>query len=143
MHCVPLIYFCTERPGNIATFKRLPMTGKKESRCTYPRFINDAEGNLLFMYRDGGSGVIVLDEETLETTSRKVTVQPEYARELQRPTIDFKGIRVKLANDLVLPPDDTTKYVLRWETLGANHDRPRQPPLPPASELKLIRLTRN
>jgi hypothetical protein len=338
MHCVPLVYFRTEEPGNITTFKRLPMTGEKESRCTYPRFIDDADGNLLFMYRDGGSGngrryynqydvesrtwlrfletplfeghgrrnayphgpkqmadgrfhvawvwretpdcatnhdlsyarssdlknwetavgqpvdlpltleqtelivdpvpvdggiingcehlfldsnerpiisyhkldeeghmqiyvarfengkwrrraitdwkknitfggggampfigirisglsevtpgtlsigyrhrdygsgTIVLDEETLATTSREVTVRPEYPGELQRPTIDFEGIRVKLAGDLGAPPNSDTKYVLRWETLGANHDRPRQPPLPPPSELKLIRLERN
>jgi hypothetical protein len=28
-------------------------------------------------------------------------------------------------------------FALRWETLGANRDRPRQPPLPPASMLRL------
>jgi len=29
MHCVPLIYFRTETPGDITTLKKLPMTGKK------------------------------------------------------------------------------------------------------------------
>ncbi len=56
MHCVPLIYFRTQTPGDIATFERLPMTKKEEQRCTYPRFLQDADGNLVFMYRSGGSG---------------------------------------------------------------------------------------
>ncbi len=56
MHCVPLIYFRTRIPGDITTFERLPMIGKDETRCTYPRFLNDREGNLLFSYRAGRSG---------------------------------------------------------------------------------------
>jgi hypothetical protein len=31
---------------------------------------------------------------------------------------------------------------LRWQTLVANHDRPRKPPLPPPSVLQLIKLER-
>jgi len=34
------------------------------------------------------------------------------------------------------------KYILRWETLGAHHNRPRKPPLPPASTLQLLKLER-
>jgi len=56
MHCVPLIYFRTQTPGDATTFQREAMTGKQENRCTYPRFLKDADGNLLFMYRNGGSG---------------------------------------------------------------------------------------
>ncbi len=56
MHCVPLIYFRTKKPGDITTLKRMPMTGNDEGRCTYPRFLNDANDRLIFHYRDGGSG---------------------------------------------------------------------------------------
>jgi len=57
MHCVPLIYFRTSRPGDITTFKRIAaMTGANENRCTYPRFMRGADGALVFHYRDGGSG---------------------------------------------------------------------------------------
>ena len=56
MHCVPLIYFRTDTPGDITTLKRLAMTGKKEERCTYPHFLRDADERLVFHYRDGGSG---------------------------------------------------------------------------------------
>jgi hypothetical protein len=337
MHCVPLIYFRTEKPGDIATFERLTMTGQEEQRCTYPRFLNDADGNLLFTYRSGssgngrrfynaydvqtktwsrfldcplfegrgkrnayplgpvkgpdgyfhvvwvwrdtpdcatnhhlsyarsrdlkrwetaggksvdlpltlqqqelwvdpippgggiingceklafdssgrpmisyhkldedghmqiyvsrfeegrwqrhcltdwdkritfsgggampfigisvtaltlvepgvlaigyrhrdyGSGRIFLDQSRLEPIEREVVVPREYPRSLSKPTISFEGIRVKLAKDLGGGDDENTRYVLRWETLPANRDRPRQPPLPPASTLSLVTLER-
>ena len=40
MHCVPLVYFRMEKPGDIQTFKRVTkMVGSEEKRATYPRFI--------------------------------------------------------------------------------------------------------
>ena len=338
MHCVPLIYFRTEKPGDITTFKRHQMTGQEEQRCTYPRFLNGADGNLLFTYRSGGSGNgrrfynvydadakgwvrfldtplfegegkrnayphgpvkgpdglfhvvwvwrdtpdcatnhhlsyarsrdlkhwdtaagetvdlplmleqsalcvdpispgggiingcerlafdsacrpvisyhkldedghiqiyvtrfrdgqwhrhpitmwnkniafggrgampfigirisgltrlesdmfgityrhrdygsgrIILDEETLHPVERNVAVPSEHPKELTRATTPFEGISVKLAHDVGNPDESDTKYVLRWETLGAHQDRPRKPPLPPASMLKLVRLQRD
>jgi hypothetical protein len=337
MHCVPLVYFRTQKPGDITTFERLPMTGEEENRCTYPRFLTDSEGNLLFTYRSGGSGNgrrffnryhvdtrtwtrfldtplfegegrrnayprgpskgpdgryhvvwvwrdtpdcatnhhlsyarsrdlkdweaadgtpvrlpltvgqealcvdpipsgggiingceslafdsqerptiayhksdenghmqiyvarfedgewnirrvtewekeikfsgggampfigislgrlarlkpdlfiihyrhrdygtgrIVLDEATLRPVEREVTISRQFPRELMKPTIDFEGIGMRIAADLGGSEDADTKYVLRWETLGAHHDRPRQPPLPPASRLELVELKR-
>lgn len=56
MHCVELIYFRTKQAGDLSTLQRLPMTGKKETRCTYPKFLRDADNRLVFKYRDGGSG---------------------------------------------------------------------------------------
>ncbi len=337
MHCVPLIYFRTQTPGDITTFQRLPMTDQEEQRCTYPRFLNTADGQLLFMYRSGssgngrrfinaydvqsktwkrfldtalfegegqrnayprgpiqgpdgrfhvvwvwrdtpdcatnhhlsyarsrdlkhwenaagdpvslpfllehsqvwvdpipsgggiingceslafdaqnrptiayhkrdengnmqiyvarfeqgrwerraltdwdkpipfggggampfigislsnltrlesglfyvnyrhrdyGSGRIVLDPSTLEPTDQAVSIPVEYPHELGRSTIDFPGVRIKTASDVGESPDPAVKYLLRWETLDANHDRPRQPPLPPPSTLQLIELAR-
>ncbi|NLF68486.1 MAG: hypothetical protein GX575_05445 [Candidatus Anammoximicrobium sp.] len=337
MHCVPLIYFRTAKPGDVTTFERCPMTGQEEQRCTYPRFLNDADGNLLFMYRSGasgngrrfynvydvrmkswsrflnsplfegegrrnaypqgpikgpdglfhviwvwrdtpdcatnhhlsyarsrdlkhwetaageavalpltlaqsqlcvdpvpagggiingcerlafdkdcrpiisyhksdkrghmqiyvtrfengqwrghpvtawtksvsfggrgampfigirisgldkvesglfsityrhrdyGSGGLVLDEETLRPVQRTVAVAAEFPKALTKPTIAFDGLSVRLAHDLGSLDDSHKKYVLRWETLDAHHDRPRDPPLPPASTLKLVELQR-
>jgi hypothetical protein len=57
MHCVPLVYFRTMRPLDIQSFTRLTsMVGEKEKRCTYPHFFRGARGELVFTYRDGGSG---------------------------------------------------------------------------------------
>ena len=56
MHNVPLIYFRTTSPRDISTFERQGMTGQDEQRCTYPKFVEGADGQLLFTYRSGGSG---------------------------------------------------------------------------------------
>jgi len=57
MHCVPLIYFRTQQPEDIHSFERVPaMVGRNENRCTYPRFLTGAQGELIFTYRDGSSG---------------------------------------------------------------------------------------
>lgn len=57
MHCVPLIYFRTAEPVDIASFQRVPsMVGSEENRCTYPRFLRGSQRELIFTYRDGSSG---------------------------------------------------------------------------------------
>ena len=55
---MPLVYFRTTRPYDITSFQQIPgMVGhNEEHRCTYPRFIRGATGELLFTYRDGRSG---------------------------------------------------------------------------------------
>ncbi len=96
-----------------------------------------------YRHRDFGSGWIVLDEETLRPVEREVAVDAdEYPKDLLKPTIAFEGMGVKLAGDAGEADGPDTKYVLRWETLSANYDRPRKPPLPPASALKLLKLQR-
>ena len=57
MHCRPLVYFRTERPGDVASFRQFPaMVGRNEERCTYPHFLHAPQGDLIFTYRDGRSG---------------------------------------------------------------------------------------
>lgn len=56
MHKVPLIYFRTQKPGDITSLKRESMTGKNESGVTYPNFFTDKQNRLIFSYREGGSG---------------------------------------------------------------------------------------
>ncbi len=57
MHCVPLIYFRSRRPYDVTSFQRIPgMVGRNEGRCTYPRFLRGTAGELIYVYRDGGSG---------------------------------------------------------------------------------------
>jgi hypothetical protein len=101
---------------------------------------NDDYFCLNYRHRDYGSGRIVLDQATLQPVDRQLQIPAGLPRALSRPTIDFPGIRVKTAPDSGNNADSETDYLLRWETLDANHDRPRQPPLPPASVLHLIEL---
>jgi len=58
MHCVPLFYMRTTRPLKARSLERVAnMVGpRRERRATYPVFIRGAEGELVFRYRDGGSG---------------------------------------------------------------------------------------
>jgi hypothetical protein len=57
MHGVPLVYFRSAQPLDIREMEPLHrMTGGREKRVTYPRFIRGPGGALLFTYRDGGSG---------------------------------------------------------------------------------------
>lgn len=57
MHCVPLIYFRSEKPLEAASLRRVEaMTGDREQRVTYPVFLHDRAGRLVFRYRDGRSG---------------------------------------------------------------------------------------
>ena len=57
MHNVPLIYFRSEKPLDVESLVRIPnMTGENEERCTYPQFFIRPNGELVFTYRDGGSG---------------------------------------------------------------------------------------
>jgi hypothetical protein len=57
MHNNPLLYFRTRDTGDITTFERIAtMTGRDEERVTYPIFFRDAAGELIFTYRNGGSG---------------------------------------------------------------------------------------
>ena len=57
MHADPLVYYRTRTPFDLSTLERLDrMTGVREVRTTYPRFFQNASGDLCFRYRDGGSG---------------------------------------------------------------------------------------
>ena len=61
MHTSPLVYFRSRHPlrepFTTDSFEPLHhMTGDQERRVTYPRFLHDAAGDLVFMYRYGSSG---------------------------------------------------------------------------------------
>ncbi|MFC4871079.1 BNR repeat-containing protein [Negadavirga shengliensis] len=57
MHVHPLTYFKGTKPYDITSLEQVwEMTGSNETRCTYPKFMTTEEGDLVFHYRDGGSG---------------------------------------------------------------------------------------
>lgn len=68
-HGHPLRYCRSQAPGSLELTDRMPMTGKKEGRVTYPEFYRLPNGNLLFFYRDGGSGRgdIMMNHYNVET----------------------------------------------------------------------------
>ena len=54
-HNNPLRYCRSVQPGSLE-LTDMPMTGKFERSLSYPEFYKMPDGNLLFFYRDGGSG---------------------------------------------------------------------------------------
>jgi hypothetical protein len=80
MHGAPLVYFRSEQPLNAASLRQCSaMTGERERRMTYPVFLRDRDGRLIFRYRDGGSGngddlYNVYDEKT--RSWRRLLAQP-------------------------------------------------------------------
>lgn len=55
-HNNALRYARSVRPGSLELTDKLAMTGRDEGSVSYPEFHRLPDGNLLFLYRDGGSG---------------------------------------------------------------------------------------
>lgn len=89
-----------------------------------------------FSNRQEGNGRWVLDPATLKPID---TLPPAktYPPELSNVESDFPGMRVNLRGDTGSSPD-ARRFAIRWETLGANRDQPRDPPWPEPSPLRLI-----
>ena len=86
MHVNPLVYFRTERPGDIRSLHRIPaMIGSQEDRCTYPRFLRGPDDVLLFTYRDGSSG------RGNQIYNRYDVAEQRWHRLLDRPLLDGEG----------------------------------------------------
>lgn len=55
-HNHPLRYVKSTAPGSLELTQKMQMTGAHEESVSYPEFYKMANGNLLFLYRDGASG---------------------------------------------------------------------------------------
>ena len=120
MHVVPLVYFRSEKPYDVTSMKEIDrMTGEREQHCTYPKFLKNRNGELIFNYRDGHSGggdqiYNIYDEKT--QTWKRLTDQP---------LADGQGERNAYFLDPVLGPDGWFHITWVWrETYkcDTNHD---------------------
>ncbi|KAA3439580.1 BNR repeat-containing protein [Rufibacter hautae] len=68
-HNNPLNYARSVRPGSLQMTDKMPMTGQREKVVSYPEFYRLPKGNLMFFYRDGGSGQgnLVINSYDLKT----------------------------------------------------------------------------
>jgi hypothetical protein len=82
-----------------------------------------------------GGGTWLIDPETLRAIGKveRETIPPS----LGKVEGTFPGLGVRFNEDSSQNNVTDTRYVLRWETLGANRDQPRPPPYPPASQLRV------
>jgi hypothetical protein len=90
-----------------------------------------------------GSGMLQIDEATLTHIKNPIRVIPDYPSALGRVESDFTGVEIRRSGDLSRSTDDEVRYILQWETLDANRDKPRDPPLPSPSTLRLHKLILN
>jgi len=99
------------------------------------------EGQLVQDYNHAkyGNGCWLLDEETLKPVGECSQSSP-YPDSLLKPESAFPGMSVKWAGDLGESGEPGVRYVLRWETLGPNRDRPREGKLPSPSKLRVYKL---
>ncbi len=87
MHVHPLTYFRSTEPNDITTLvQEMKMVGLNENRCTYPHFMVNKEGELLFHYRDGGSG------DGNEIYNIYSCESKSWSRMLDVPLTDGKGL---------------------------------------------------
>lgn len=108
MHAVPLVYFRMEKPDDIASLKQFPMTGREEDRVTYPKFLTDPAGRLLFNYRDGGSG------RGNHIYNRYDPATRTWSRLLDKPLLDGEGARSAYPSGPSLEPDGWYHMLWVW-----------------------------
>ena len=120
MHCDRLLYFRTARPWDAGSFQKVnEMTGRNESRCTYPQFMTGADNALIFHYRAGrsGSGNEIYNVYDLASKT--------WRRLLDTPLTDGEGRVNAYFHGPLLGPDGYFHLCWMWRDHGGcetNHD---------------------
>ncbi len=97
------------------------------------------ELRLRFGHVKFGSGEWVIDEDSLgvlRTEPAPLTVP----RSLWKLESKFPGMQIRTATDAEPSPIPRQRFILRWETLPANRDKPRDKPWPEPSMLRVVEL---
>jgi hypothetical protein len=117
-HNKPLHYARAVRAGSLELGPPERMTGLREERVTYPQFYTLANGDLLFVYRDGqsGNGDVLLDRYDVRRRAWRV---------VQHPLIAGEGKRNAYVNLLAI--DQRGGWHLSWvwrdsPDVASNHD---------------------
>ncbi len=120
MHVVPLIYFRASKPYDVTSLKRISsMVGKNERRVTYPHFLKNKDKELIFTYRDGGSGNGNNFYNIYDTATGK------WRRLLEQPFTDGEGLMNAYNHGPVEGPDGWFHMSWIWRDTPAaetNHD---------------------
>lgn len=120
MHNVPLIYFRTTEPLDITTFEQVSsMVGSNEQSATYPEFFRGPQGDLIFAYRDGGSGDGNHIFNIYDTASRS------WRRLFDTPFTDGQGLYNAYPVGPIQGPDSLFHLVWVWRDTpdaSTNHD---------------------
>ncbi len=103
----------------------------------------DANGQLIQeFYSDSlGNSRFILDEQTL-SQQEEIPLPLKAPAALDTVLSDFPGMQVHWLTENKHVVQDSSWYILRWETLGRNRDQARSGPLPSPSPLKIFRITK-
>jgi len=97
------------------------------------------ELRLPFGHVKDGSGTWVLDEESL-VVLRVDPATRRFPRSLLKVETRFPGMRARFADDHGSSGVPGQRFILRWEALGPNRDRPRDEPWPPPTPLRVVEI---
>jgi len=117
-HGHPLRYARGKQPGSLELTEMLPMTGQAEQHVTYPEFFNLDDGDLLFLYRDGGSGCGL-------TMLNRYDAGTQTWSAVQHPLIDGEGQRNAYTNQIAIDRAGGCHISWNWRETGdvaTNHD---------------------
>jgi len=77
----------------------------------------------------------------LRVLDKPLATKSRLPRSLEKIESDFPGMEIRRAMDAGTCGTPGVRYLLQWETLDANRDKPRQAPLPAPSTLRLLKIT--
>ena len=107
MHVDPLVYFRSDEPLDATTLQRVDsLLGRDEDVVTYPTFLDGADGELVFVYRDGGSGNGRRLLNTYDPASES------WRRLIEAPLLDGRGEMNAYPTGPIRGPDGD--YHLAW-----------------------------
>ncbi|SHF69541.1 BNR repeat-containing family member [Fodinibius roseus] len=120
MHVDTLVYFQSADPYDIQSLERVhALTGEQEDRVTYPEFFEGPRGDLIFTYRDGGSG------RGNQIYNRYDPGTGKWKRLIDEPLVDGQGEMNAYLHGPVLGPDDYYHLIWVWRDTpdaATNHD---------------------
>lgn len=109
MHSSPLVYFKSTKPHSIQSMQKLnKMLGSEEDVTTYPEFIVDKNGKIIFHYRYGRSG------NGYEIYNYLDVENQQWRRMLDVPLVDGEGKMNAYMEGPVLGPDNYYHLIWVW-----------------------------
>ncbi len=96
------------------------------------------ELRLSFSHAKEGTGVWLLDDESLAVVRTEPASPKSLPAELTRVESSFPGMAVRTADDRGASGIPGRRFVLRWETLNSKRDQPHEDPWPEPSMLRVV-----
>jgi hypothetical protein len=113
--------------------------GRYEINLDAVRPAGPGELRLAFGHVKFGLGEWVIDENSLRVL-RTDPAPPKVPRGFWKVESKFPGMRIITADDAIPSASPRQRFLLRWETLPANRDKPREKPWPEPSILRVLEL---